>query len=476
ELEKQYPGYGKLFNPPASEDLIAAHEKLTGLSMPQEWKELYAMHNGQKRPEKYGLAFFFSLPFLTLEESMEQWKFLNHGLTDTSLFDVKSHSVPADHIRERYVDSGWVPISNDSGGNYIGIDLHPDIKGTYGQVINFGRDEDTKYVIASGLEAFFTYMLTLIRVNKLSIIAQDDDDADEEEDDDGNILPLPKVYRFAFNGLVIWHFLDWLKVLDLPGKPELTDVDKNYHSWLDIAPDNWRALIDANCNFQGLGFVAPAYITRFYPGKLPVDDLKYIHYFKNVREVILSGTKLKEVPELESLPLIKVLFLSNSAVEDINPLKNLKRLRDLSLNKLNITDLSALQDLPLIELNLEHTKVRDLKSVSEIVTLEKLNISYTKISSGEALVNLTGLRSLNISGSAITYLSFLDRIKWLKELAIYGLETDNYEPLFRSTNITNVTCSFDVFRILRKAWTHKVNFAIQGEMTDAEMEEWRRLR
>jgi internalin A len=474
ELDKQYPGYSNLFNPPASGEQIAAYENLTGLEMPHDWKELYTIHNGQQQGEKYGLAFIFSLPFLTIEESMRQWKVLNEQLGDTSMFDHKSHSVPADHIREQYVNKGWIPISKDSGGNYVGIDLNPDVKGTRGQVINFGRDEETKYVIASGLEAYFNYMLALIRENRLSILAQDDDDADEEEDDDGNILPLPKVYRFAIDGSVIWHFLDWLKVLDLPGKPVLTGADKDYHSWLDKAPDSWKALVDAICNAGGIGFVPPARVIRFYPRDLPVDNLQYIHYFSNAREVILSGAKLKDVLELEALPLIKILYLSNSTVQDLSVLKTLKRLQYLSLRKLDVSDLTPLEELPLTRLDLAQTSVTDLESVSKISTLKELDISDTKISSVEALAGLESLASLDICGTSIKDLSFLDRLKALRELKIYGLDIADDGPLLRAKNITRITCSFALFKALKKGGIHEVHFTIQN-MAEEEEEEWKKL-
>lgn len=476
ELNKQYPGYDSLFNPPATGEQLAAYEKLTGFPVPEDLKKLYTLHNGQRRSEKYGIDFFFSLPFLTLDESMQQWKFLNAELGDYSMFNYKSHSMPPGHVREQYLNRNWIPFCKDSGGNYIGVDLDPDVQGTVGQVINFGRDEDTKYVIAPGLEAFLTYMLTLIRANRLSILEQEDDNADEEEDDDGNVLPLPKVYRFAFDGSIIWHFLDWLKVLELPGKPTLAGVDKNYHSWLDSAPDNWKALINANCRVEGIGFVPPAYIIRFYPGKLPVDDLNYIHYLKNLREVILSGSPLTDIHELKNLPLIKILFLSNSGVKDLDVLRSLPRLQYLSATKLSITDLRPLEGLPLVELNLERTAIADLEPLSKISTLRKLDISYTNVNSMSALAGLEGLTSLNISGSKVSDLSFLDGHSGLRELELYDLSIDDYAPLFRSRHITRMTCSFDLFKTLKLEWKHTVNFSIRGEMTDEEKQEWRRLR
>ncbi len=471
-LEKQYPGYNQLFNPPATDDEIKAYEQLIGKSLPDDYRALYLSHNGQQRFEKYGLAFFFSLPFLSIRESMEQWKSLNQQLGDTSQADVKSHSVPADYIREQYIHPAWIPISKDSGGNFIGVDLDPDANGTYGQVINFGRDEDTKYVIAPGVNELLAYMLDLIQKNRLSILEQEDDDADEEEDDDGNLLPLPKVYRFAMDGKIIWHFLDWLKVLNLPGKPVLIESEKNYSQWLDSASQEWKALTDANCS-SDFGFIHPAEIVIFYPRALPVPDLKYIHHFSNLREVILSGAPLTDISALESLPYLKTLFLSSSKVTELGALRNLRRLRALYLNNLVIEDFSPLQNIPLIDLTLEKSSIKDLTPISKIKTLRTLDLSSTLVDTGEPLTSLKNLRSLNISTTSMTDLSFLDQLDALQEISIYGLTPVSYEPLFQRKTITRVTGSFAVLKELRKHWTHKVSYVVQGEMSSGEEEEWR---
>jgi internalin A len=471
-LEKQYKGYTQSFNPPATDDEILAYEQLIGKSLPDGYKDLYLSHNGQQRFDKYGLAFFFSLPFLSIRESMEQWKSLNQQLDDMSQADIKSHSIPVDCIREQYLNPAWIPISKDSGGNFIGIDLDPYIKGTYGQVINFGRDEDNKYVIASGIGELLAYMFDLIRKNRLSILEQEDDDADEEEDDDGNPLPLPKVYRFAIDGKIIWHFLDWLKVLNLPGKPVLSEWEKNYNQWLDDAPQEWKALTNANCN-SDFGFIPPAEIVRFYPRALPVPDLMYIHHFSNLREVILSGTLLTDISALESLPYLKTLFLSSSKVTRLGVLQNLKRLRELHLNNLEIEDFTLLQELPLIDLTLEKSSIKDLTPISKIKTLRTLDISDTLVDTGELLTSLKHLRSLDISKTRITDLSFLNQLDALQEISIYGLTPFSYEPLFQRKTITRVTGSFAVLKNLRENWTHKVSYVVQGEMTSEEKEEWR---
>ena len=56
-----------------------------------------------------------------------------------------------------YASPGWIPFASDSGGNCLGIDLDPGPTGTRGQVINFGRDEDEKFVLAPSMNEFLEW-------------------------------------------------------------------------------------------------------------------------------------------------------------------------------------------------------------------------------------------------------------------------------------------------------------------------------
>lgn len=59
------------------------------------------------------------------------------------------NSVPPLAIKPVYANYGWIPLVTDNAGNHIGVDLAPGPKGKYGQVILFGREFDTKFVVAN---------------------------------------------------------------------------------------------------------------------------------------------------------------------------------------------------------------------------------------------------------------------------------------------------------------------------------------
>lgn len=50
------------------------------------------------------------------------------------------------------------------------MDLDPDVKGTYGQIINFGRDEEDKFVIAPSLKDFLQLLIDIYQNPELSFV------------------------------------------------------------------------------------------------------------------------------------------------------------------------------------------------------------------------------------------------------------------------------------------------------------------
>jgi cell wall assembly regulator SMI1 len=60
----------------------------------------------------------------------------------------KQTSVPANAVLKAYAHPAWIPLVRDWGGNNLAVDLAPGPTGHWGQIIMFGRDYDTKYVIA----------------------------------------------------------------------------------------------------------------------------------------------------------------------------------------------------------------------------------------------------------------------------------------------------------------------------------------
>jgi cell wall assembly regulator SMI1 len=66
----------------------------------------------------------------------------------------KQTCVPPNSVQRAYAHAGWIPLVRDWGGNNLAVDLAPGPGGKWGQIILFGRDYDTKYVVARSWAAF----------------------------------------------------------------------------------------------------------------------------------------------------------------------------------------------------------------------------------------------------------------------------------------------------------------------------------
>lgn len=97
---------------------------------------------------------------LSYENMIKEWTSWrefdeNRQLNDAGFYS----SVPENAVKCLYSNPKWIPIAHDHSGNYIGVDLDPAEKGVAGQIINFGRDENEKYVFANSLTQFLELLI-----------------------------------------------------------------------------------------------------------------------------------------------------------------------------------------------------------------------------------------------------------------------------------------------------------------------------
>ncbi|RYP59808.1 hypothetical protein DL769_008390 [Monosporascus sp. CRB-8-3] len=163
-------------------------------SLPQDVRDSLMIHDGQERPG-IPCGIIFSCMLLDCEEIVQewdQWRKVNHEfLLETNVVNpavpskafggssqasssksapgspggsqkgswrqelaARQDSVPAGAIQRAYAHPAWIPLVRDWGGNNLAVDLSPGPTGIWGQVILFGRDYDTKYVVARSWAAF----------------------------------------------------------------------------------------------------------------------------------------------------------------------------------------------------------------------------------------------------------------------------------------------------------------------------------
>ena len=149
------------FNPPGDDAAIDRIATLTGLSLPQSYRQLYRWHDGEN-DDRWG--HIYGLPLLPLRAVADTWSGWQKIMRQFggNRYVVPAAAWPKDAIDPAYSNPGWLPLTSDGSGNHIGIDFDPWPKGRVGQIILFGRDEDVKLVLADSLGQFLEWIVGLL--------------------------------------------------------------------------------------------------------------------------------------------------------------------------------------------------------------------------------------------------------------------------------------------------------------------------
>jgi uncharacterized protein (TIGR02996 family) len=155
-LARHHPTMLASLNGPADEAAFVRLEERVGQVLPEDFKASYRLHDGSA-PES---GVLIGLPLMSLEEVAQAWEVwadvANDGYTVEDLSEYfRSH--PPGAVKPLYANRNWVPFAGDSQ-NHIALDFDPGPEGTPGQVINCGRDDEVRHVIAGTFAGLLTFV------------------------------------------------------------------------------------------------------------------------------------------------------------------------------------------------------------------------------------------------------------------------------------------------------------------------------
>ena len=159
---------------------FGALESLLGQPLPADVRALYAWHDGQADDQggHYISGLFFGLTFLPLAEVTRLHAGWQQDMADSPALtkdDPRMTSVPPGAVKTVWISPGWLPFAHDASSNYLGIDLNPGQGGTAGQVFNFGRSEQSRYVLATNLGEFLGWLASQYEAGNFVIEEEDGD-------------------------------------------------------------------------------------------------------------------------------------------------------------------------------------------------------------------------------------------------------------------------------------------------------------
>lgn len=209
-LLEEFPDLVDYLNDPATPADLNELENDLGVTLPMDVRESYQIYDGQERGGKPS-GVIMGLTWLDIESVAEEYmvwqtaaqkiereraaykdrlaqykqqqqqpqdgKKTKKMAPPVPRIDFVAHqrSFPEGAIQPVYVHSGWVPLVKDFSGNNIAIDLAPGPKGKWGQVICFGQDFDTKFVVADSWSKFWELVVKDFEAGNLWVDQQYDE-------------------------------------------------------------------------------------------------------------------------------------------------------------------------------------------------------------------------------------------------------------------------------------------------------------
>jgi len=144
--------------PGAIDDL----ERHVGAKLPASFRAFLMEHDGQA---DFAPGLLFGEQFLSVSgiaDRWDAWRELDEPAMNEDCAELMA-SEPEGCIKPLYTNPKWIPISYDYGGNHMGFDFDPGERGTRGQVITFGRDEDRKRLLGATFEEFAALLVERLR-------------------------------------------------------------------------------------------------------------------------------------------------------------------------------------------------------------------------------------------------------------------------------------------------------------------------
>jgi cell wall assembly regulator SMI1 len=139
------PAWSKIADlcPAGSEQSIVQLEADLQISLPADYREFLASHDGQTEDGEWVEL----SRLLAVAEIVPFWK---------ELRDLQLNFVPKDSGVKGGFRDGWIPIAN-IGRHFLALDLDPDEGGQRGQIIGFyADDDDVRWIARSFSDACLT--------------------------------------------------------------------------------------------------------------------------------------------------------------------------------------------------------------------------------------------------------------------------------------------------------------------------------
>jgi cell wall assembly regulator SMI1 len=202
---------------PAAAQAFAELADILGVAMPDPMVTLYRLTGGEPCfcGEGGGSGVLFGTSLMAITDVVNYvrrpWNWRADGVEHD--FEDEDHLpvvLEPTRLRAATLLRWWVPFGDDAGGNYVAVDLAPGPAGTVGQVINIGRDQEARFVLADDITEFVALLHELGAAGIVEIAEGGvwNDDGTESEDSAKAATRFAPTRISLIDQLRLWFFPD----------------------------------------------------------------------------------------------------------------------------------------------------------------------------------------------------------------------------------------------------------------------------
>jgi cell wall assembly regulator SMI1 len=154
---------------PATEADLVQLQHAAKHRLPPSLVELYRYCDGERwRGDGQTILVFFGCIFIGTKQAVQEIATLREAAAfwQDSMDELNLRSDPPGAVQRLVYADGWFPFAYDGGGNYFAVDMAPDINGTVGQIISFGRDERVNCQLAPDMQTFLEFVASCYRARR----------------------------------------------------------------------------------------------------------------------------------------------------------------------------------------------------------------------------------------------------------------------------------------------------------------------